>query len=176
MIALYFLGCLLRPICLPVPETLLVLWGSRQVSQPLALAVGVAGSAAGIAGMDLISSKVSEWIVKRLNCRKALEGFQDYIAYYKTKMIAVLFIIPVFPDIIISIGAAVSKISLPVFVFIAIMAKSVSIGMIVYSGEIAHFLCLEKWQVILTELFLVNIISSVFKIYNRGRERYADAG
>jgi len=51
-----------------------------------------------------------------------------------------------------------------------------SIGMIVYSGEIAHFLCLEKWQVILTELFLVNIISSVFKIYNRGRERYADAG
>ena len=42
MIALYFLGCLLRPICLPVPETLLVLWGSRQVSQPLALAVGVA--------------------------------------------------------------------------------------------------------------------------------------
>ncbi len=169
MIALYFLGCLLRPICLPVPETLLVLWGSRQVSQPLALA-------AGIAGMYLISSKVSEWIVKRLNCRKALEGFQDYIAYYKTKMIAVLFIIPVFPDIIISIGAAVSKISLPVFVFIAIMAKSVSIGMIVYSGEIAHFLCLEKWQVILTELFLVNIISSVFKIYNRGRERYADAG
>lgn len=126
--------------------------------------------------MYLISSKVSEWIVKKLNCRKALEGFQDYIAYYKTKMIAVLFIIPVFPDIIISIGAAVSKISLPVFVFIAIMAKSVSIGMIVYSGEIAHFLCLEKWQVILTELFLVNIISSVFKIYNRGRERYADAG
>lgn len=70
----------------------------------------------------------------------------------------------------------VSKISLPVFVLIAIMAKSVSVGMIVYSGEIAKFLSLEKWQVVLAELFLVYIISYILKFYNWAKERYADAG
>lgn len=176
MIVLYFLGCLLRPICLPFPEALLVLWGSGHISRPLALAVGAAGSAAGIAGMYLISSRISEWIVSKFGCGRYLESFQGYIERYKTKIIAVLFIIPVFPDIIISVGAVVSKISLPVFVLIAIMAKSVSVGMIVYSGEIAKFLSLEKWQVVLAELFLAYIISYVLKIYNRAKERYADAG
>lgn len=86
MIVLYFLGCLLRPICLPFPEALLVLWGSRHISQPLALAVGAAGSAAGIAGMYLISSRISEWIVSKFGCGRYLESFQGYMSVTRQKL------------------------------------------------------------------------------------------
>ncbi len=204
MTAFYFLCCLLRPICLPVPETLLVLWGSGQVGLFPALAVGVLGSVAGIASMYLISSKMYGWIERKLDCgnyvyckppectvmlAKKVPGwrsavrlyckfnwcavincFRGYIAHYKAKIIAMLFIIPVFPDIMISIGAAVIKISLPEFLILAIMAKSVSIGMVVYAGEIAGLLSLEKWQVILAELLFVHIVSYIFKAYNRCKE------
>ncbi len=31
MWCVYFLACVLRPICVPVPETAVILWGTRQI-------------------------------------------------------------------------------------------------------------------------------------------------
>lgn len=37
MRCVYFLACVLRPICVPVPEMAVVLWGTRQLKIPLPL-------------------------------------------------------------------------------------------------------------------------------------------
>ena len=44
MWCVYFLVCVLLPICIPVPETAVVLWGTRRIGSLGAFALGVTGS------------------------------------------------------------------------------------------------------------------------------------
>ncbi len=51
MWCVYFLTCVLLPICVPVPETAVVLWGTGQIGNLGAFFLGVTGSVLGLAIM-----------------------------------------------------------------------------------------------------------------------------
>ncbi|BCN29391.1 hypothetical protein bsdtb5_06860 [Anaeromicropila herbilytica] len=131
--------------------------------------VGVMGSVIGITLMYMISTRASNWIIQKFKCEKSLNSFYELIENYEIKIIGILFIIPIFPDAIISIGASLMKIKLSWFVIIAIISKIISIGMIVYAKQIGQIVSMGRWQIILIELFIVNIISCLFKLCNRSK-------
>jgi uncharacterized membrane protein YdjX (TVP38/TMEM64 family) len=106
-----------------------------------------------------------------MNCHKSIKAFQEVVELYNIKIIGMLFIIPVFPDFIICIGASLMKINLPLFLLIAIISKSISIGMIEYSELIGDVFQVNRWQIIIVELFIVNIISYLFKLHKRSKEK-----
>jgi uncharacterized membrane protein YdjX (TVP38/TMEM64 family) len=168
---LYIVFCILRPICLPIPESLIILWGGQIMNRNIAFLVGLLSSLIGIAGMYLISSRASMYIIHKFNIQKNITTFQEMIEFYNIKIIGILFIIPVFPDSIICIGASLLKLNLPLFLLIAIISKIISIGMIEYSGLIGEVFQVNKWQIIIIELFVINIISYMFKLHKRIKEK-----
>ena len=73
-------------------------------------------------------------------------------------MTSILFVIPVLPDEIVCIGAAIIGISYWHLLLIAVPAKLISISMISYSDFIGSVLGITKMQVIVFEV----INSSVY--------------
>lgn len=106
-------------------------------------------------------------------CNRLKERYKNQRGVYAVCDSAegMLFIIPIFQDFIICIGASLMKINLPLFLLIAIISKTISIGMIEYSGLIGDVFQVNKWQIIIIELFIINIISYLFKIHKRSKEK-----
>ena len=76
----------------------------------------------------------------------------------------ILFAIPILPDEIVCAGSALGDIPLKIIVPIAIIAKSVSIGMTTYSSKIASIFDVNEWQVIVIEILLMIILGMVYRI------------
>lgn len=76
-----FPACVLRPICVPVPETSVILWGTRQTGSPGAFVqVGGTGSVPGLMIMHSLSSLIAHRISKG---RK--DSLRGYISCISTK-------------------------------------------------------------------------------------------
>ena len=56
MCFIYFILCVLLPICIPVPEAAVVLWGPDHIGSLQAFLLGVTGSVLGLAIMYVLSS------------------------------------------------------------------------------------------------------------------------
>ena len=56
MCFIYFILCVLLPICIPVPEAAVVLWGTDHIGSLQAFLLGVIGSVLGLAIMYTLSS------------------------------------------------------------------------------------------------------------------------
>lgn len=74
MWCVYFLVCVLLPICIPVPETAVVLWGTRQIGSLGAFTLGVMGSVLGLAIMHSLSSLIVHRIFKGKKRGGSLRG------------------------------------------------------------------------------------------------------
>ena len=134
MWCVYFLACVLLPICVPVPETAVVLWGTRQIGSLGAFFLGVIGSILGLMFMYSVSSLIAHRISKERKDIKQLAWLKQLTGRYRVWILGVLLIVPFMSDEVLCAGSAFLKISLPQFLKIGIIAKIISIGMIAFSG------------------------------------------
>lgn len=177
MAVLYFLLCVLQPVCLPIPEAVTVLWGSMTIGPRKSFVLGVLGALIGIVSMYWIARKCSNWIIAKCKCEQKVKRFQDYIKKYQIYIVGILFIVPILPDEIICLGSTVVGIRFSVFLWVAIAAKIVSVGMIAYSEVIGSVLGLSNVEVVGVELILLFAIAGIFRRRERAEKnnRLAEA-
>lgn len=168
---MYFICCILQPICLPVPEMATVLWGSYSIGAVPSFVIGVIGSVLGIAIMYDLSRKASQKMIAYFKCETKIKKFQHYVERYKVLIIGFFFVVPVLPDEIICIGAPVVGIEFSSFIVLAFLSKCISIGLVSFSKEFASICNLNSIQIVLIELVIMGIAASCFKRVNQKAER-----
>lgn len=171
MWCMYVLLCICLPICIPVPESAVVLWGTEQVGSLGAFLLGVMGSVLGLAIMHTLSSKMAHRILKRKKERRQLEWMRQLTGRYRSWVLGMLLIVPLISDEVLCVGSALFKIPLSQFLKIGIMAKIISIGMIAFSGSLGVLCNLEQWQIIVAELLLMFLASAGLQLFCRWENR-----
>lgn len=172
MWCVYFLACVLLPICVPVPETAVILWGTRQIGSLGAFFFGVTGSVLGLAIMYSLSSLIAHRILKGKKERRQLAWLKQLMGRYRFWILGILLIVPLVSDEVLCAGSAFLKISLPQLLKIGIIAKSISIGMIAFSGFLGDLCGLRRWQMIAVELLLMFLASAVLQhFYKKGEAK-----
>ena len=127
MWCVYFLACVLLPICVPVPETAVIMWGTRQIGSPGAFFWGVIGSVLGLVIMYSLSSLIAQRISKGRKEKRQLAWLKHLTGRYRVWILGVLLIVPLVSDEVLCAGSALLKIPLPQFLKIGIIAKVISI-------------------------------------------------
>lgn len=164
---IYFLLCVLQPICLPIPEMVTVLWGSVEIGPMKSFVLGVLGAIIGIGIMYWITKRGSHWVIAKFKCEEKIEIFQNYVRKYQIYIVGILFIVPILPDEIICLGAPLVGIPFPMFMVIAILSKIVSVGMIAFSEEIAAVFSISRMELIMIELVILFVVARIYT----GREK-----
>ncbi len=169
----YFLTCVLLPICIPVPETVIILWGTRQIGSLGAFFFGVTGSVLGLTIMYSLSSLIAHRITKGRKERRQLAWLQQLTGRYRVWILGVLLIVPLVSDEVLCVGSAFLEISLPQFLKIGIISKIISVGMIAFSGFIGGLCGLRRRQMIAVELLLMFLASAVLQHFcKKGEAKY----
>ena len=163
MWCIYFLACVLLPICIPVPEAAVILWGTRQIGSLGAFFLGVTGSVLGLTIMHSLSSLIANRILKGKKERRQLAWLRQLTGRYRVWILGVLLIVPLVSDEVLCAGSAFLKISLPQFLKIGIIAKIISIGMIAFSGFFGGLCGLRRWQMIAVELLCMFLASAALR-------------
>lgn len=173
MWCVYFLACVLLPICIPVPETAVVLWGTRRIGSLGAFTLGVTGSVLGLTIMYSLSSLIVHRIFKGKKEMRQLAWLQQLTGRYRVWILGVLLIVPLVSDEVLCAGSAFLKISLPQFLKIGIIAKIISIGMIAFSGFFGNLCGLRRWQMIAVELLFMFLASAALQHFcKKGEANY----
>lgn len=157
---IYFLLCVFLPICIPVPEAAVVLWGAGQIGSPGAFLLGVTGSVLGLAVMHTLSSMLADRIFKGKKEKRQLKWLQQLTGRYRNRILGVLLIVPLLSDEVLCAGSALLKIPLSQFLKIGIIAKIISVGMVAFSGSMGAVCGLEHWQMIAAELLAMFLASA----------------
>ena len=165
MWCIYFLACVLLPICIPVPEAAVILWGTRQIGSLGAFFLGVTGSVLGLTIMHSLSSLIANRILKGKKERRQLAWLRQLTGRYRVWILGVLLIVPLVSDEVLCAGSAFLKISLPQFLKIGIIAKIISIGMIAFSGFIGDLCGLRRWHIIAVELLFMFLASAALQYF-----------
>ena len=160
MCFIYFILCVLLPICIPVPEAAVVLWGTDHIGSLQAFLLGVTGSVPGLAIMYVLSSIATCRIFKGKKERRQAFWLQRLTQQHRCQALGILLIVPLVSDEVICAGSALLKIPLFQFLKIGIIAKIISVGMISFSGSFGVLCGLEHWQIIAAELLMMFLASA----------------
>lgn len=165
---LYFLLCFIQPICLPIPEAATVLAGTLVIGEFASLLLGVIGLVMGITVMFFLTRKIGErFLHSKMVSYKSVVKYLEYAKQNPILITGVLFVIPALPDEVIVVGASLSGIPFKILLPIAIITKTVSVGMIAYAEQISSFLPLTRWQLLAVELFIVFIVAAIFRLIKK---------
>ena len=172
MWCVYFFVCVLLPICVPVPETAVILWGTRQIGSLGAFFFGVTGSVLGLMIMYSLSSMIAHRISKGRKEKRQLAWLKQLTGQYRVCILGVLLIVPLVSDEVLCAASAFLKIPLPQFLKIGIIAKIISIGMIAFSGFLGGLCGLKRWHIIAVELLFMFLASVVLQhFYKKGEAK-----
>ncbi|MBR3523642.1 MAG: VTT domain-containing protein [Bacilli bacterium] len=168
---IYFLLCVLQPICLPVPELTTYLYGEKTVGPLMAFIIGYIGVLTGLTIMYFISYKASKYIIKKFHYEDKIKKLYYYVKKYQIIIICLLFIIPVIPDEVICIGAPVIGIHYIPFIILAIVSKGIAIAMVTFSQRIADHFLLNQWTIIAIEIALSIIATIIFNLIDKRKKQ-----
>lgn len=168
---IFLLLCILQPICLPVPEATTIFTGTIQLGPNTTFCIAMCGILFGIFLMYQITHFFSKKYLKKFKKNKKFKAYQRYMSKYPILTTGLLFAIPIIPDEIICVGSALGNIKLSILLPVAFFSKIISIGMITYSQAIADIFVVEQWEVIVMEIVLMFIASSIYKIINNSSGR-----
>lgn len=173
MCFIYFILCVLLPICIPVPEAAVVLWGTDHIGSLQAFLLGVTGSVLGLAIMYALSSMATCRIFKGKKVRRQAFWLQRLTQQHRCQALGILLIVPLVSDEVICAGSALLKIPLFQFLKIGIIAKIISIGMIAFSGFFGSLCGLRRWQMIAVELLFMFLASAALQHFcKKGEANY----
>ena len=170
MCLIYFLLCVLLPICIPVPEAAVVLWGTDHIGSLQAFLLGVTGSVLGLAIMYTLSSLVACRIFKGKKERRQALWLQRLTKQHRCQALGLLLIVPLVSDEVLCACSALLKIPLFQFLKIGIIAKIISVGMISFSGSFSVLCGLEHWQIIVAELLIMFLASAGLQYFCQKEE------
>lgn len=156
---IYFLLCVFLPMCIPIPEAAVILWGTERIGSAGAFILGVSGSVLGLALMYTVSSMIADRFFKGKREKRQLAWLRKLTGRYRNWILGVLLIVPVVSDEVLCAGSALLNIPLSQLLKIGTIAKTVSVGMIAFSGSIGARCGLEYWKILVAELLLMLFIS-----------------
>lgn len=168
---IYFILCVLQPICLPVPELTTYLFGEKTIGSMASFLIGLLGVMIGISIMYFISYKMSNYIINKKNYREKITKLAEYVKKYRILIIGFLFIIPVLPDEIICIGSPIIGINFLLFIIIAFISKAITIASLVFSNKIGLFFGLNQTTIIIIEILLCIITTIIFNFIDKKRKK-----
>jgi len=154
--------CILQPICLPLPEASTILMGSKSFGSNIAFVIGLAGIMTGIILMYELSFFLSEKYLVNFKKSSKYKTYQRLVASNPFLTTGILFAIPILPDEIVCVGSAIAGVSLKFLFPIAVFAKTISVGMITYSAEIAELFSIKQWQIIAIEIGFMFIFALIY--------------
>ncbi len=156
---IYVLICFAQPIVLPIPEVVTVVAGSTVLGAFQAFVLGVIGTTLGILSMFLLTRiSGAKWIGKIVS-EKHLSQYNRIVAKNEILFLAILFIIPVLPDEVICVGAAISGVNLRKFLMVALLSKIVTSFSLSYSIVLTEKFSLTPWM---TTLILSSLVIFVY--------------
>lgn len=167
----FFMLCILQPICLPVPETTTILTGTMTLGSNEAFIIGLTGIMTGIILMYKVSFSLSKKFLRKFKQSSKYKTYKKYISHNPVLTTGILFTVPIIPDEIICIGSAIGEIPLKFILPIAAFSKIISIGMITYSEAIASKLSIKQWQVITIELIIMFILATIYQKVKNKKEK-----
>lgn len=168
---IYFILCVLQPICLPAPEIATYLYGEKTVGHLKALIIGLIGVMIGLTIMYYISFKAAKYIVRKFNLGGKVRKFAEYVRKYQILIIGFLFVVPILPDEIICIGSPLIGINYIVFIIIAFISKLISISMVVFSENISMLFKVNQSTIIIIEIVLCLLATIIFNIIDKRRKK-----
>lgn len=159
---IFFIMCVSQPICLPLPEASTILMGSVSLGSHMAFVIGLIGILIGIILMYKLSFYLGEKYLSKFKKSSNYQKYKKLISTNPFLTTGILFAIPILPDEIICVGSALGGVSLKVLMPIAVFAKSISIGMITYSSNIASITSLKQWQIIAIEVVFMLVFALIY--------------
>lgn len=165
----FFILCVLQPICLPVPEATTILSGSVTLGANETFVIGMIGIMLGIVVMYKVSFFLGEKYLTNLKKSSKYKTYQRLVSSNPFLTTGILFAIPILPDEIVCVGSALAGVSLKFLLPIAVFSKAISIGMITYSSHIANALSLTQWQIIVIEVILMLIFALIYSRIKKTR-------
>lgn len=154
--------CILQPICLPLPEASTILMGTKALGANITFVIGLIGIMIGIILMYKLSFFLSEKYLTNFKKSSKYKTYQKLVATNPFLTTGILFAIPILPDEIVCVGSAIAGVSLKFLLPIAAFAKSISVGMITYSAEIAEMFSIQQWQIIAIEIILMFVFALIY--------------
>ncbi|WP_261129863.1 TVP38/TMEM64 family protein [Bacillus sp. Marseille-Q3570] len=165
---IFFLICLVQPIVLPIPEAVTIGAGSAVFGLFSAAILGFLGTIIGLIAMFSIVRYGGQKVISKLVKEKHLDKYRAYVGKNETAILVLLFIIPILPDEIICVGAAIGAVSFKKFFVIASIAKFFTSSLLAYSVHLAQLLPLTGPQLVLTcsvllgTLFIISLFVKKF--------------
>ena len=166
---IFFILCVLQPICLPVPEATTILSGSVTIGANETFIIGMIGIMLGIIIMYKVSFFLGEKYLTNIKKSSKYKTYQRLVSSNPFLTTGILFAIPILPDEIVCVGSALAGVSLRFLLPIAIFSKAISIGMITYSSDIANALSLNQWQIIAIEVVLMLVFALIYSMIKKTR-------
>lgn len=166
---IFFILCVLQPICLPVPEATTILSGSVTIGADETFIIGMIGIMLGIIIMYKVSFFLGEKYLTNIKKSSKYKTYQRLVSSNPFLTTGILFAIPILPDEIVCVGSALAGVSLRFLLPIAIFSKAISIGMITYSSDIANALSLNQWHIIAIEVVLMLVFALIYSRIKKTR-------
>jgi uncharacterized membrane protein YdjX (TVP38/TMEM64 family) len=155
---LFFFICFAQPIILPLPEAVTIPAGSAVFGPLVAAGLGFLGTLLGIVAMFFIARIGGTKLVSKLVKEKHLKKYQEYVGENETLILALMFIVPIFPDEIICVGAGIGGVSFKRFLLIASISKFITSSLLAFSVQFAKMLSLTRSEVVLASSVVIGLI------------------
>ncbi|HEX3023181.1 MAG TPA: VTT domain-containing protein [Lachnospiraceae bacterium] len=163
---LFFVICFLQPICLPCPEVVPYIFGSKFLNPICCFLLGYFGTILGILCMYLLSKHLCGGRKSNAPKEKKMSFYLKYLRKHEIIVTGLLFIIPVVPDEIICVGAGAVGISGKTFFIIAAVSKLVTVSAFAFSAVFADIIGIDKDMIVILELIL--LFSAAYVIRRNG--------
>ncbi|WP_240620380.1 TVP38/TMEM64 family protein [Peribacillus acanthi] len=164
---IYFMICFAQPIILPIPEAVTVAAGSAVLGPFTALYLGFLGSLSGILTMYAIARFGGVKLVSRFVKETHMQRYKEYVRKNETIILVLMFIIPILPDEIITVGAGISGVSFRKFIWIASLSKLFTSTIVAYSIPLANVLSLTGTQMMMGGSLVVGFILFITVLMKR---------
>lgn len=156
---IYFFVCFLQPIILPLPEPLTITAGATIFGALEGFVLGFSGTVLGIIIIFFVARLGKNNLIKKIVKKEALEKYEKLVEKNETIILILLYILPILPDEVISIGAGLSIIKFSKFIKIAIFSKVITVG--TYSMSLDILSSLFKLPI----YFQILIFLLIFLVY-----------
>lgn len=162
---LYMIVCFLQPICWPLPEMSTVLYGTIRFGPNTAFWIAYIFILLGIATIYKATFYLSERYLKKLKKKKNFKKYQKYIKKNEILTTGILFILPILPDEIICMAAAIMGIKFKSLIIVAIFSKFISISLIAYSKQFSEIFNISQIKIIIFQLLIIFLLSIIYDKY-----------
>jgi len=165
---IYFIICFLQPIFIPLPEPVVIIAGTAALGPLYGYIIGYVGTLLGIITMFFIMRIGGIKIANKFSQENKLKMYRKLMSKKEGIVLFMLFLVPILPDEVVSIGAGLSSIQFKKFLPITTLAKAISVLLYSQSLSIGKYFELNMIEWLLIIIAIIIFFEIVIKkIYNK---------